>query len=227
MSDSATSISTISHSNDTTHQRSVIKHQANDLPCQLHRAQRHVTFLGFVGATDADALATHLGKIAARKSWKIAMMTSVTRTLLMCVLSYFFVGVGLSSVSVHLPAYVIAQRMSEHVAARCVLLMGAGSVCGRLLAGVLAHQLSRHIPQLLVTSCALTSLLATAAPFASSTFFTLATFSFLFAVCANAPVALIAPVCAAVNGDNLDVSYGVTILALGLGGLTGPPLAGM
>ena len=147
--------------------------------------------------------------------------------VLVCV-SAFFVNVPCLLTYVHYPAYFVQQGASRSDVATQLTILGVCNILSRFIGGVATN--NKDIDALLVyiSSCGIAGIILVFCPLLSASYGGQVAFSALFGFYSNWSVSLLAPVVVRCVGvENFTMAYGVSNVFAGIGGLAGPPFAGI
>ncbi|CAC5421059.1 SLC16A12 [Mytilus coruscus] len=143
-------------------------------------------------------------------------------------LGAIFVGLPYSLVLLHLPNYSVTEGYTHEDGAFLVAMIGLGSTLNRILVGVASGDGGLDVLLLYFGSLALTGVTTLVFPLFSAYYIGQCIYSFIFGLYSGAFCALTNPICFEMVGlDNLPTAIGLYFCAIGIGGLIGPPLAGL
>lgn len=143
-------------------------------------------------------------------------------------LGAIFVGLPYSLVLLHLPNYSVTEGYTHEDGAFLMAMIGLGSTVNRILVGIASGDGGLDVLLLYFGSLGLTGASTLIFPLFSGYYIGQCIYSFIFGLYSGAFCALTNPICFEMVGlDNLPTAIGLYFCAIGVGGLIGPPLAGI
>ncbi|CAG2186005.1 unnamed protein product [Mytilus edulis] len=143
-------------------------------------------------------------------------------------LGAIFVGLPYSLVLLHLPNYSVTEGYTHEDGAFLMAMIGLGSTVNRILVGIASGDGGLDVLLLYFGSLGLTGASTLIFPLFSGYYIGQCIYAFIFGLYSGAFCALTNPICFEMVGlDNLPTAIGLYFCAIGIGGLIGPPLAGI
>lgn len=144
------------------------------------------------------------------------------------ILGTIFVGLPYNLILLHLPNYSITQGYSSDQAAFLVALVGLGSTINRIVVGLASGDGGIDVLLLYFGSVAIAGISTVTFPLYSAYYSGQCLYAVIFGLYSGAFCAVITPLCFEMVGlKYLSTAIGLYFFALGVGGIIGPPIAGL
>ncbi|CAH1783751.1 unnamed protein product [Owenia fusiformis] len=139
----------------------------------------------------------------------------------------FLWGLSRGITLLHLIAFAINQGMSSIQATLIASFVSVGSIIGRLIIGVIGNLKNMDRSILYCGSFAVSAIIMALLPTLGKMFWGQILQAVLFGAISNVFFVLMAPIAVDILGiENLSISFGVLMVVLGTGSMTGPPIGG-